>query len=130
MTSLKICMLALLCVALALIVKQWKGDFLPLLHVGTVVVFGIFAIGAIAPVVSYLKTLIGASAATEHVGILLKALCVAILTHICADICRECGEGAAATGVELTGKAEILLLSLPLVNEILEAAQQLLTLGG
>jgi hypothetical protein len=31
--------------------------------------------------------------------------------------------------VELTGKVEILLLCLPLINEILSAAEKLLTLG-
>ena len=33
-------------------------------------------------------------------------------------------------GVELTGKLEILLLSLPLINEILGVARELFALGG
>ena len=54
---------------------------------------------------------------------------VAVLTHICGEICRSCGENAAAAGVELGGKAEILLLSLPLIRKILSVAGELFGLG-
>jgi stage III sporulation protein AD len=55
---------------------------------------------------------------------------IALLTQFCADVCRESGESGAASTVELTGKMEILLLCLPLLDEILSAARELLSLGG
>ena len=52
------------------------------------------------------------------------------MTQYVADICRESGESAAASGVETVGKLEILLLSLPLIDEILRVAERLLSMGG
>ena len=123
-------MLAVTGVAAAMIVKQWKSDFLLLLRLGIAVLFGIAAISAASPLLNYLNTLMGQSPAQPYAAILMKALGIAVLTQCCASICRECGENSAAGGVELTGKIEILLLCLPLIQEILTAAQGLLTLGG
>ena len=122
-------MLAVTGVAAAVIIKQWKSDFLPLVRLALAVVFGISVITAVAPLISYVGTLAGQSGISEYSAILFKALGIAVLTGCCSEICRECGESAAANGVELTGKVEILLLCLPLINEILTAAQGLLALG-
>ena len=51
-----------------------------------------------------------------------------LLSSRFADICRESGEGGAANGVELAGKVELLLLSLPLINDILSVTKELLSL--
>lgn len=129
MTSLKFCMLAVTGVTAAMIVKQWRADFLPLLRLALAVLLAVAAISNASPLIACLSELTGTEGISAHATTLLKALGIAILTQCCAELCRECGESGAATGVELTGKVEILLLSLPLVNEILESAKQLLSLG-
>ena len=129
MSSLTFGMLGIVGVAAALIVKQWKSDFLPLIRIGVVILFGLAALRAGAPLVGYLASLTELSGTDEYAKLLFKALGIALLSQICADICRECGETAAANGVEWTGKVEILLLCLPMIHEILDLAQALLTLG-
>ena len=130
MTTLKFCMIAITGVAAALILKQWKSDFLALIRLALAVLFGIAVIGAIAPLISYIGSLMGHDGLSEYSAILFKALGIAVLTGCCAEICRECGEAGAANGIELTGKIEILLLCLPLINEILSGVQELLVLGA
>ena len=130
MNSLSFCMLGLVAVAAALTLKQWKSELLPLLRIASVVLFGIAAIGAASPLVTYLATLFDQSGTAPYAAVVLKALAIALLTQFCAEICRECGETAAASGIELTGKIEILLLCLPLINEILLLAEELLQMGG
>ena len=129
MSSLKICMLAITGVAAAMIVKQWKSDFLPLLRLALTLLFAFAAVNAAAPLLNYLNTLMGQSGTPTYAVILIKALGIAVLTQCCGDICRECGENGIASGVELVGKLEILLLSIPLIHEILGLAQKLFTLG-
>ena len=130
MNSLKLCMLGLVGVAAAVIVKQWKSDMLPFVRVASVVLFGIAAIEAASPLVTYLSSLLNQNGTAPYTAVLFKALGIALLTQLCAEICRECGESAAASGIELTGKIEILLLSLPLINEILLLAEELLDMGA
>jgi hypothetical protein len=48
------------------------------------------------------------------------------LTQLCADFCRQGGEGQLAGGVELAGKAELLLLCLPRLKELFELASGML----
>lgn len=130
MTVVKACMLAVLGIAATAIVKQWKSDFLPLLRIGITVALGTLVLTAAAPILSFFRLLTAQSGASEYTEILFKGLGIAILTQVCADVCRESGEGGLAGGVELTGKIELLLLCLPLMEKLLATAKELLALGG
>ncbi len=129
MNSIQICMLALAGITAITVIKKWNSDFLPLLRVGLTVLLTAVALVQIEPLITYLKQLTELSGVTESAEFLFKALGIAWLTQCCADICRESGEGGAANGVELAGKLEILLLSLPLLNKLLEVVEKLISLS-
>lgn len=130
MSTVQICLFAVTGVTLAVLVRQWKSEFLPLLRLALAVVFAAAVIGMSVPLIAYIRTL------TEHAGVsgyaefLLKALGVTVLTQCCAELCRESGESGIANGVELAGKVELLLLALPLISEILSTARELLSLAS
>ena len=126
----KICMIALLGVALSTIIKQWKADFLPLIRLAFVILFGTAAMSLISPLLRFLSLFEEMEALREWIALPIKALGIAILTQICADICKESGENSLGNGVELVGKLEILLLCLPLMEQILSVAKELLSMGG
>lgn len=130
MDSAKVCMIAVTGVCTAMILKQWKSDLLPLFRLAVRLVLAVGILSAAAPLVSALRELGASSALAPYVPVLLKALGVAVLTQGAAGICRECGESGMADAVEFAGKAEILLLSLPLMQELFAAARELLELGG
>ena len=60
----------------------------------------------------------------EYVPFLGKVLAVAWLAQITADLCREMGSATLAGYVELFGRVEILILSLPILEEVLEWASE------
>ena len=62
----------------------------------------------------------------EHIQILFKCLGVCILSQIGSDTCRDCGENAIASKVELAGKLTILIIGLPLFSDLLSIAVELL----
>lgn len=123
-------MIALTGVCIAMMVKQWKSDFLPLVRLGLALLCSLAALSLAAPVITFAEELTESNALSEHAEPLFKALGIGILAQCCAQICRECGESGVASGVELVGKAEILLLCLPLVSRLLETVKELLALGG
>ena len=128
---LKICMFALLGVSTLLLLRQWKADLLPLLRMALWLGLGMAALSLLTPAVRYLQSLLGGSLLhAEQVTVLFKALGITLLTQICADLCRDCGENGAAAGVEWTGRLEILLLCIPFVEELLTVAKELLSWGG
>ena len=63
----------------------------------------------------------------EYSEILLKTLGVSLTVQTASDICRDAGESAIASKVELFGKAEILIISIPIVKKILEISQEILS---
>ena len=103
---------------------------MPMVRTALCLTLTVGAISTASPLVAFLSELIKNDAVSSYAELLLKALGIAVLTQCCSELCRECGEGSAGSGVELIGKIEILLLSLPLINEILESARSLLALGG
>ena len=129
MDVLKISMLALLGLCSLTVIRQWKSDFSPLLRLGLTVLFGGIAIGMLSPLIEYLTALMEKEAVL-HVTVLFRALGVAFLTQYAAEVCRESGEGGLASHVETVGKIELLLLSIPLMEEILTTADRLLSVGG
>ena len=63
-------------------------------------------------------------------SVMIKALGIALIARVCADICRECGESGLAQGVESVAGVVILSLSLPILSEILTFASDVLQQGG
>ena len=55
-----------------------------------------------------------------YARILLKALAVCYITQLAADCCRDAGESAIASKIELAGKAAIVAVSLPVFTELAE----------
>ena len=130
MTMLKLCMVALLILTSSTVIRGWKSDFLPLIRMGAVVLFGAFLIASAKPLLALIRTLGNGAGASKHIETILKGLGIVLLTQICSDICRDSGETTLAGHVETVGKLELLLLCIPLIEEILAIAEKLLTMGG
>lgn len=130
MTLLKLCMVAVPVLALLNVIKSWRSDFLPLVRLSAVVLFGAVLLSAGAPLFDYIKSLGSVPPLSEHMASIFSGLGIAILSQICSDICRESGEASLATQVELAGKLELLLLCIPLMEKILATARSLLEMGG
>lgn len=63
----------------------------------------------------------------ECFAVMLKGLGVALLTQTGSDICRDSGENALGSRIEFAGKAEILLITLPLVKSLVALSESILT---
>lgn len=129
MDSAKLCMAGVAAVSVAVILKKWNADFLPLLRLAATVLFAGVILSMSAPLFSYLKQLTDTAGIAPYAVFLLKALGIAVLCAVCADICRDAGESGIGAGVELAGKIEILILCLPLLNELLSTAKALFAMG-
>lgn len=124
---LKLCGGALLCVVAILLIKGARGDALPLQWTGMLVLGGASLV-LWQPVLVWLGELCRAHGLGETTVLLFKGLGVGVLTQLCADLCRQSGEGSLANSVEMAGRAELLLLCLPMLRELVELSQRLL--GG
>lgn len=125
MTTVKLCGIAIVAVMLIVTLKQLKAEFaLPATIISSIVIFTV-GLACLAPAIEYLNSILN-SEITEYMTVLMKSLGIALLTQTTADICRDSGESSVAAKVEFAGKAEILVLSLPLITELLEISRDLL----
>ena len=67
-----------------------------------------------------------ASISDEYIKILFKAVGISYITQLGCDCCRDSGENAMCTGVELFGKITILLISLPIYSAVISLIEELL----
>lgn len=123
-------MVALLILTSSTVIKQWRSDFLPLVRIGTVVLFGTLLIASAQPLLSLVNTLSNGAGASGYIETIIKGLGIVILTQISSDICRDSGESTLAGHIETVGKLELLLLCIPIIGEILATAEKLLEMGG
>ena len=125
MDTWKICGLALICVVAFSVVRGFGKDFEVPMKLSAAVVFLGLLIGIAAPLLSWVREILSAGAVSEYAELLLGALGIAVVTGVCADICRECREPTVASYVEMAGRLEILILCIPLIKEILETVGEL-----
>ncbi len=124
---MKICALALICVVVGAVIKQINNDVsFAIRALGGIMIFGILIISSESLIGSIRQVWLGDGG--EYADVMVKALGVALLTHITAGVCRDCGENSIASGVELAGKLEILLLCVPIIVKILGYASALIEL--
>ncbi len=62
----------------------------------------------------------------EYLKIIFKSLGICYVTQIGCDVCRDCGENALASQLELAGKAALLIVSLPLFSAAADIIRSLL----
>ena len=123
--ALKICAAILVgAICFSVVKKVYSGFELPMKITATVVFFG--AVLALAvPLFSYVGTLMSGSSLADWQTLLFGAFGTALVSHVTAELCRDCGENSLAGFAELAGKVEILVLCLPLVKAVLEEVEAL-----
>lgn len=63
---------------------------------------------------------------SEYLSILLKITGIAILTEFAVSICKDAGETAIASKVDLGGKVIIISMSIPIISALLEIIMKII----
>ena len=127
MDILKILGICLIVAVLCGLLRQYKPEYALIISAlgGTMLL--IFLVGQIVPAFSSLKTFLSRFGLEAfYFTVALKAVGIGYITQFIADTCRDAGQGAIASKAELAGRSGIFLLSIPLLQKILELAEQLL----
>lgn len=127
MDIVKIIGVGLIALIIIVIMKQYKPDFVIYISLiaGTIIIFMI--LDKLSGIVSLLSTLASkASMNSEFLLILLKITGIAFLTEFAVSICKDSGESAIASKIDLGGKILIMAVSIPIISSLLELVIKLL----
>ena len=63
---------------------------------------------------------------SASISAVMKAVGIGIITRLASDVCKDSGQSAAASSVELAGTVSALFAALPLMKTVLEMIRSLL----
>lgn len=116
---IQIVAVAIVSVVMIMLIKQYKPEYAVVLEVAVGVVIFLMILKDVPQIISGVESLTdSAGYQREYSVILIKALGICILTQLGSDTCRDAGEGALATKVELAGKVTVIALAMPLFQTI------------
>lgn len=113
---------------LAITVRQFRPELGIFIGIATGILILLFALGELSGTLDALKALAASyEISADYVGLLVKILGVTCLVQFGVQVCKDAGESAIASRVELGGRALILSLTLPAAIEAIRAAASLLS---
>lgn len=114
-------------VIIAGILKEYKPEFK--IYVSIVVGIVIFFLAAdkLSEFINLIHILSSKlNISSSFINILLKITGISILTEFAVSICKDSGESAIASKIDLGGKILILSMSVPIIMSLLETLLKLL----
>ena len=124
---IKIVGIGLIAVVLIIIVKQYRPEFALYISLIAGVLILCLAIDNLQSVINLLKQICQKSGVnSKFLGILLKMTGIAFLAEFAISICKDAGEAAIASKVELGSKAIIISMSIPIIYNLLEVILKIL----
>ena len=126
MNELKMCGLVLCALIVCIVFKNLKSEFSLLIRITITVGVSIISLALIEPLFSFIDEISKSTAVYGYLPTLVKALGIALAVQITSDICKDAGEGALSERIELFGKAEILLLSIPLIKNLFKLCEAII----
>ena len=102
------------------ILRGLRPDFAVFTGIVTALILLAASITSIASVIRILTELSDETAFSIYTTVILKALGIALLSQITADVCRDCGSASIASKVEFAAKLLILSLCIPVLKTLLD----------
>lgn len=127
MNIISICVLAVVTVIIAVMLKPKNGEIALMLCISCGIIILLSVISQVAQVVGTVNSIMAAADMnTNYIVILLKVIGICLLTEFAVNVCRDAGQQGIASNVLLAGKILVTVTSLPLYSEILNTVLSLL----
>lgn len=127
MEIIKIIGIGLIALIMVIIVKQYKPEFAVYISIiAGVIILGL-AFDRLAEVIKLLNNLAKKTSINgKFIALLLKITGISILTEFAVSLCKDSGENAIATKIDIGGKIMIVAISIPIISSLLETITKVL----
>lgn len=127
MTIFKIVGLSLAAVTVVLVLRAYRPELAVQAAVAAGVVLLLIAVTELSGVMAMIDQIVAKYGLnSEHIKVVIKVIGIAYLAQFAAQTCRDAGEGAIASKVELVGRVLIVTVAIPVVISILDVLGTLL----
>ena len=127
MDMIKIIGIGLISLIIIVIVRQYKPEFTLYVSLLAGALILVFALDKIGGIIDLLKSLASKTAINnEFLVLLIKITGIAFLTEFAVSICKDSGESAIASKIDMGGKVIIVSMSIPIISSLLETVIEIL----
>jgi stage III sporulation protein AD len=106
---------------MAVLLKQYCKEQSMFISLGVCALVAVGFFAMITPVISKITDIFESAGLSENYPeLIFKSAAICFITEIACGICRDCGESAIASAAELWGRGAIIVISLPVLEALLE----------
>ena len=127
MEIVKIIGIALTSIIIIIVIKQYKPEFALYISLIACVLILFLLLDKLSGIISLLSNLANRmNGSSDFLKILIKITGIAFLTEFAVSICKDAGESAIGSKVDLGGKVIIITMSIPIISSMLETILKIL----
>lgn len=127
MVILKIALIGIGGAVLAMVVRQFQKEYSVFVLLAVSLFLIVYLTANLSVVVDFARKLGERIHISDtYIKILFKLLAIAYICQIASNICQDLGYQSIAFQVETIGKMSIFILSIPIINSLLETIEQLM----
>ena len=127
MDIIKIIGVGLIALIIIIIVKQYRPEFTMYVSVEAGIIILLLVMDKLSAIINLLTNLANrTSINNEFIFLLIKITGIAILTEFASSVCKDSGETAIASKVDMGGKIIIIAMSIPIIASLLETILKVL----
>ena len=118
---IKIIGIGMIAVIVIIILKQYRPEFAIYISIIAGIIILIMSIQKMEGIITLIQSISKKAGVNgEFLTILLKITGIAIISEFAISICKDSGESAMASKVEMGSKVIIIWMSIPIISSLLE----------
>lgn len=127
MEIIKIIGIAFIAVIIIVLLRQYRPEFAIYISLLTGVLILLLVIDDLSGIINLLNSLANkVSINASFLALLIKITGIAFLSEFAVSICKDAGEGAIASKIEIGSKIIIISMSIPIISSLLEIILEVL----
>lgn len=121
MDIIKIIGIGLISLIVIIIIKQYRPEFAVYISLIAGALILVLVLDKMSGVINLLTNLANKTSINkDFIFLLIKITGIAFLTEFAVSICKDAGESAIATKIDMGGKVMIIAISIPIISSLLE----------
>ena len=127
MDIIKIIGIGLIALIVIIIIKQYRPEFAVYVSLIAGALILLLILDKMSGVINLLTNLANKTSINkDFIFLLIKITGIAFLTEFAVSICKDAGENAIATKIDMGGKVMIVAISIPIISSLLETIVKIL----
>ena len=127
MDIIKIIGIGLIALIVIIIIKQYRPEFAVYVSLIAGALILLLILDKMSGVINLLTNLADTTSINkDFIFLLIKITGIAFLTEFAVSICKDAGESAIATKIDMGGKVMIVAISIPIISSLLETIVKIL----